>query len=121
MTKPEIICVGCPLGCRVTLTVGPDSHIESMVGNRCREGEKYVAAEFQNPARVFTATVLTEGDDRRLLPVKTDRPVPKSRLKELSRAVARMRIKPTVGMGQEIAHDILGTGANLVSTGTLSG
>ena len=76
MTKPEIICVGCPLGCRVTLTVGPDSHIESMVGNRCREGVKYVAAEFQNPARVFTATVLTESGDRCLLPVKTDRPVP---------------------------------------------
>jgi CxxC motif-containing protein len=120
MTQSEIICVGCPLGCRVILTVGPDSRIESMVGNRCREGEKYVATEFQNPARVFTATVLTEGGDRRLLPVKTDRPVPKSRLKELSRAVARMRIKPTVRMGQKIVHDILGTGANLVSTGTLS-
>ena len=121
MTQPEIICVICPLGCRVALTVGPDSRIENMVGNRCQEGEKYVAAEFQNPARVFTATVLTQGGDRRLLPVKTDRPVPKTRLKELSRAAALIRVKPTVGMGQEIAHDILGTGANLVSTGTLSG
>ena len=119
MPQPEIICVGCPLGCRVTLTVSPDFQIENIVGNQCREGIKYAAAEFQNPVRIFTATVLAEGSSRRLLPVKTDRPVPKTLLQELMRVVAHIRIKPPVEMGQEILHDILGTGANLIATGTL--
>ena len=119
MTQPEIICVGCPLGCRVTLTVSPDFHIEHMVGNRCREGKIYAAAEFQNPVRIFTATVLAKGSNRHLVPVKTDRPVPKTLLKELMRAVAHISLEPPVEMGQEIVHDILGTGANLVATGTL--
>jgi CxxC motif-containing protein len=119
MPQPEIICVGCPLGCRVTFMVGPDFHIKNMVGNRCREGVKYASAEFQNPVRIFTATVLTEGSSRRLLPVKTDRPVTKTLLKELMRVTARIRIKPPVEAGQEIVHDILGTGANLIATGTL--
>jgi CxxC motif-containing protein len=86
-----------------------------MAGNRCNEGKKYVAAEFQNPVRVFTSTVLTEGSHR-LLAVKTDRPVHKSQLREFARVVAQLKVKPPVEMGQEIVHDILGTGANLVST-----
>ena len=118
MPHAEITCTGCPLGCRVTLTVSPDGNIESLTGNQCKEGTKYVTAEFQNPVRVFTATVLTEGVSR-LLSVRTDKPVPKSRLRELMCAIAKVRVKPPVRMGQEIVHDILGTGANLVSTGTL--
>jgi CxxC motif-containing protein len=115
---PEIICIGCPLGCRVTLKIGPDSQIENMVGNRCKEGKKYVTAEFQSPVRFFTSTILVEGG-RRVLSVKTDMPVPKNQLKELARFVARIKVRPPVEMGQEIVHDILGKGANLVSTGTL--
>jgi CxxC motif-containing protein len=100
------------------LKIGPDFHIENITGNRCKEGKKYVAAEFRSPVRVFTSTVLTEGRNR-FLSVKTDRPVHKSQLKELARAVARIKARPPVEMGQEIVHDILGTGANLISTGTL--
>jgi CxxC motif-containing protein len=114
----EIICIGCPLGCRVMLKIGSDSQIENMVGNRCKEGKKYVSAEFQSPVRFFTSTILVEGS-RRLLSVRTDRPVPKNQLKDLARFVARIKVKPPVEMGQEIVHDILGKGANLVSTGTL--
>jgi CxxC motif-containing protein len=118
MSQSEIICIGCPMGCRVTLKIGPDFHIENIVGDRCKEGEKYVTAEFRNPVRIFTSTVLTEGSHR-LLSVKTDRPIHKSQLNALARAVARIKVKPPVEMGQEIVHNILGTGANLVSTGTL--
>jgi CxxC motif-containing protein len=118
MPQQEITCIGCPLGCRVTLRVGPDGDIENLNGNQCKEGKKYVTAEFQYPVRVFTATVLTEGSGR-LLSVRTDKPVSKSQLKELMRAIDKIRVKPPVKIGQEVVHDILGTGANLVSTGTL--
>jgi CxxC motif-containing protein len=115
---PEIICIGCPLGCRVMLKIGSDSQIENIVGNRCKEGKKYVTAEFQNPVRFFTSTILVEGS-RRLLSVRTSKPVPKNRLKDLARFVAQIKVKSPVEMGQEIVHDILGTGTNLMSTGTL--
>jgi CxxC motif-containing protein len=115
---PEIICIGCPLGCRVMLKIGSDSQIDSIVGNRCKEGKKYVTAEFRNPERVFTSTILAEGSHR-VLSVKTDMLVHKNQLEELARVVAHLKVKPPVEIGQEIVHDILGTGANLVSTGTL--
>ena len=115
---PEIMCIGCPLGCKVTLKISSGFQIESMVGNRCKEGKKYVTAEFRSPVRVFTSTILTESG-RRVLSVKTDRPVHKDQLKELARFIAHTKVKPPVEIGQEIIHDILETGANLVSTGTL--
>jgi CxxC motif-containing protein len=117
MPQAEIICTGCPLGCRVTLKVSPEGTIESLTGNQCKEGKKYVTAEFQNPVRVFTAAVLTDGGGR-LLSVRTDKPVPKNQFRELMRSIAKVRVKPPVKPGQEIVHDIMGTGSNLVSTGT---
>jgi len=35
------------------------------------------------------------------------------------RAISRIRVNPPVKVGQEIAHNILGTGANLISTGKI--
>ena len=119
MPKPEIICIGCPLGCRVTLKIGLDSAIEEFAGNQCREGKKYATAEFQNPVRVFTTTVLTEGGNRPLLPVRTDRPVPGFYLNELMHITAKIKVRLPIKIGQEIVYNILGTGANLRSTGTL--
>ncbi len=115
MMQPTIICVGCPFGCKVTLTISPDLQIEGMVGNRCGEGKKYITSEFRSPVRVFTSTVLIEGSYR-MLPVRTDRPVHKDRLKELSHVVAQLRVKPPIEMCQEIVHDILSTGVNLIAT-----
>jgi CxxC motif-containing protein len=119
MIQREIICTGCPLGCLVKLALDSDGKVESVSGNQCKKGEEYALAEFQHPLRVLTATVLTEGSQRRLLPVRTDKPVSKGKLKEIMRATAHIRVKPPVKIGQDIVHDIAGTGANLIATGSV--
>jgi len=118
MAEQEIICIGCPLGCRVTLKVGDKGELKGLVGHQCKEGKEYVIHEFEAPARVFTSTVLTEGGGR-LLPVRTDKPIPKSHVNEVMRAVAKVRVKPPVKTGQVIIPNILGTGADLLATGSL--
>ncbi|MDD5702869.1 MAG: DUF1667 domain-containing protein [Dehalococcoidales bacterium] len=119
MTQQEIVCIGCPLGCIVKINLESNGSISSFTGNQCKKGQEYAVAEFQNPARVLTATVLTEGGRRGLLPVKTDKAVSKEKLKAIMKVTAQIRVKPPVKMGQEIAHNVLGTGANLISTGRL--
>jgi len=113
--EQEIICIGCPLGCRVTVKADHSGSITDMTGNQCKEGKEYVTLEFRDPVRVLTATLLTEGT-RRLLSVRTDKPVYKSQLKEVMRAIAKVKITPPVKVGEVIIHNILGTGANLVAT-----
>ena len=118
MTEQVLICIGCPLGCHVTLKISNKGEIESMIGNQCKEGKDYVIAEFRAPVRVLTATVLTEGGGR-LLSVRTDKPVHKNELKEIMQALAKVKVGPPVKIGQVIIPNILGTGANLVATGNL--
>jgi len=114
MAETELICVGCPLGCCVTLLVSDKGEIESLTGHTCKEGKGYVIAEYRAPLRVFTATIRTTGG--RLLPVRTDKPVGKGRLQELMQALANVRLNLPVEKGEVIIHNFLGTGANLVAT-----
>ena len=120
MTQREVICIGCPLSCRVRLTVSPDGKIDKVSGNQCKKGQEYALAEFQHPLRVLTATVITQGSRRPLLAVRTDKAVPKEQLQEMMRATANLRVKPPIKAGQEIIHNILGTGANLIATSSLN-
>ena len=71
MPEQVIICTLCPQGCHVTLTVSDRGKIWNMTGNQCKEGKKYVTAEFKAPVRIFTAIVVTGGGVR-LLPVRRD-------------------------------------------------
>jgi CxxC motif-containing protein len=119
MAQREIVCIGCPLGCLVKLKLGPENNVLNMSGYQCKKGKEYALAEFQHPLRVLTTTVFIEGSRRSLLPVRTDKPVPREKLKDIMRITAQLRVKPPVAIGQGIVHDILGTGANLISTGRI--
>ena len=92
MIQREIICIGCPLGCHVMLTIDSDCNVESARGNQCKEGLKHAKAELQHPVRVLTATVLTEGSERRLLPVRTDKAVSKEKLNEIMQAIKKIKV-----------------------------
>ena len=71
----EIICIVCPLGCRIKIRV-KNKKIVSLEGNNCRRGRKYARQEFYNPQRVLTTTIKVKNSDLfPLLPVRTDKPI----------------------------------------------
>ncbi len=119
MAVERITCIGCPLGCQVTLETNDREEVVKISGHRCKQGRRYVLEEHRNPVRVFTSTVLTEGSSQPLLPVRTNRPIPKTRLKEAAKALARARAKPPIKAGQAIMTDLLGMGADVIATGDL--
>src|SRR5512135_131359 len=99
MPERSITCVGCPLGCQVSLKVGKEDTIESVVGNRCQKGRIIAIQEFKNPVRVLTTTVSVRGGRRRILPVRTDKPVSKGSLKGLMRLIAQVEVDTPVVSG----------------------
>lgn len=111
MTR-QMTCIICPRGC--TLQVEQEGERITVSGNACKRGEVYARAECTHPERTLTTTVATE--DGGVLPVKTNRPVPKETLfacmKEINRVVAPAHVQP----GDVLLHDLLGTGADLVAT-----
>jgi CxxC motif-containing protein len=117
--KHEIICIRCPQGCRAELNVDDEGNVLSVVNVDCKEGEEYAIAEYTSPVRVLTATVLSEGSPKKLLPVKTSKPIHKTRLIDCMHYISKIKVGPPIKMGQIIVPNILNLGANLVSTDEL--
>lgn len=117
--EQEVICIICPLACVVTVTFDDEGNVLGVANNMCKEGEKYAIAECRFPGRILTTTLLTEGSLRKLLPVKTNQPIPKERLTECMRSLSEIKVKPPIKMRQVIVPDIMGTGADLIATDEL--
>jgi CxxC motif-containing protein len=116
--ETRIICIMCPLACRVTVTID-DDNVVGTADSLCKRGEEYAVAECKFPGRVLTTTVLTEGSSRRLLPVRTAKPVPKDRLMEVMYSLSRTTVRPPILMGQVIVSNISKTGVDVVATDEL--
>jgi CxxC motif-containing protein len=119
MVEENIVCIGCPLGCRTTLRIDHYGDVVKITGYKCKEGRQYVVKEYRSPVRIFTATILTEKSTQPLLPVRTDKPILKSKLKEAVFALVRLKAKPPVRVGQVILPNILNTGADVIATDDL--
>lgn len=116
MAEKTITCITCPVGCDI-LVRGEGDVITHMEGNRCKRGEEYARNEFAHPVRILTTTVKLEGADSPLLPVRSDKPVPRDLLMPCMREIRNIRIQAPISRRHVIVPDILGTGANIVATG----
>ena len=128
----KLVCISCPLGCRLTVTWEDETDIE-VTGNKCAKGESYAQEEILAPKRVVTATVAVAGrasggrdaaggpsaSGPGRLPVKTSAPLLKEHIPDLLNELYRMEVKPPVGCGEVLLRDIAGTGVDLVATRTL--
>jgi len=114
-----IICVGCPLGCEITLTLNDNGEVSKVQGNSCKEGKAYALEEYLNPVRILTATVRTGNSSRPLLPVKTDKPILKSKLKQGMFALTKVKVNPPLKIGEIIIKNFLDTGADVVAVDDL--
>ena len=112
MTK-NITCTRCPMGC--TLTVTEKRGILPVPGQGCPRGEAYGRSEYTCPVRTLTTTVLVTGGAEPLLPVRTDRPIPKEKLFDCMEIVRSLRVAAPVSAGQVLLEDLAGTGANLIA------
>ncbi|MCD6427188.1 MAG: DUF1667 domain-containing protein, partial [Caldisericaceae bacterium] len=79
MEKKHFTCIVCPIGCEIDVKLN-NGKIISVSGNKCPRGKEFVLQEIKNPLRVLTTTVRIENGEYAMLPVRTDRPVPKSKI-----------------------------------------
>ena len=56
MKKKELICIGCPMGCSITVTMEKENIVE-IQGYTCPKGKAYAEKEVTNPTRIVTSTV----------------------------------------------------------------
>lgn len=110
----NLICIGCPMGCPLTVTL-EDSAVLSVEGYTCKRGDTYARHEVVNPTRVLTTTVPVSGGVKATVPVKTAGEVPKALLIDCVKALQTLTVPAPVAAGQVICADILGTGVDLIA------
>ena len=119
MTETELVCVVCPMGCRITVTLDGDN-IVSVTGNSCPRGKAYAEKECIRPERILTTTVKLEGGIHRVLPVITDKEIPLDKVFEAMELVRKVTVKAPVSEGQVIIENILDSGANVIASRSMA-
>ena len=112
MINKNLICIVCPMGCRLNVTGSLDDLKVS--GGKCPKGDKYAFDEITNPMRMVCTTVKIEGGIHPVIPVKTDNVIPDKYKLDVVRAVKDITLKSPVKMGDIIISDLFGTGVNIV-------
>lgn len=115
MMEKELICIGCPMGCRLTVQM-ENGAVLSVKGNTCRHGEEYGIKECTAPARTVTGTVAISGALLPVLPVRTRTEVPKSKVLEVAAAMGRITAEAPVSIGDTVCGNVAGTGVDLIAT-----
>lgn len=111
-------CICCPLGCMIEVAFDEDGAVAEVSGHTCKRGADYAAQEAVRPERMVTAVVPVAGC---LEPVslKTARPVPKDRVRDVLAAVAGLRLTAPVVAGDRLIDDVCRTGTAVVATKTV--
>lgn len=116
MEKRELVCVACPLGCGITVSIGDNGEVLEVTGNTCKRGDAYARNEVTAPARSLTTTVRVDGGKAYVVPVKSAGPVPKGMMFQCMEVINKASVKAPVKIGDVVIKDILGTGVDIVAT-----
>lgn len=109
----ELTCIVCPRGCQLKVELD-GKKIITVQGYTCKRGLAYAETECVAPMRTLTTTAPVEGGG--VVPVKTDKPIPKELLFDCMAAINKARVSSDAKLGDTVINDVLGTGARVITT-----
>ena len=113
-TNYEMVCVNCPKGCLLQANMS-NGNCE-VTGNECSRGYAYAIDELKRPKRILTTTARIKNQANLLLPVRTDKPVDREKMREIIILLNRKEISLPVKKGQRIVDNIPGIDANIIAS-----
>jgi len=115
----QFTCIECPKGCRLSVAIS-DGKVTEISGNKCPKGAIYARSEIENPMRSFTSSVLTQGLSLKMLSVRTDRPIPRSKIFGAMAEIKKIVVRQPVSAGDVIVENFFGLNVHLIATQTCS-
>ena len=112
MTK-ELTCIVCPKGCNIKVEI-KNGKVVNVEGNTCNRGYNYAVSEVTNPVRTVTSTIKLENGE--MVPVKTDKPIPKDLIFKCMEEINKKTVKSPIEIGQILIKNILDTDSNIAAT-----
>ena len=112
METKEMICIGCPLGCNLTVTIDNDDIKVS--GNNCPNGERYAKNEISNPVRIVTSTIDVINGDR--VSCKTKEAISKSKIFDCMKEIRKAKVSAPIKIGDVLIKNVANTGVVVIAT-----
>ncbi len=119
MERKELICIGCPLGCNLTVEMD-GGQVVSVNGNTCKRGDDYARKELTDPRRIVTSTVPVAGGNLPVVSVKTASDIPKGKILECLCALKGVTLTAPVQIGDVIVENVADTGVDVIATKSIS-
>ena len=119
MERKELICIGCPLGCNLTVEMD-GGQVVSVNGNTCKRGDDYARKELTYPRRIVTSTVPVAGGNLPVVSVKTASDIPKGKIRECLCALKGVTLTAPVQIGDVIVENVADTGVDVIATKSIS-
>ena len=115
MEKRELTCIGCPLGCSITVTL-ENGEIKDVTGYTCKRGHDYARKEVTNPTRIVTSTVCVSATGAAVVSCKTAQDIPKGKIFEIVVALRQVTAHAPVKIGDVLLSNAAGTGVDIIAT-----
>lgn len=115
MEEKNLICIGCPMGCPLTVVM-EQGQVIHVTGNTCKRGDIYARKEVTDPTRIVTTTVKVTGGTEAMVSVKTKTDIPKGKIVECVRALKDICVEAPVHIGDIILKNVAGTGVEIIAT-----
>jgi len=113
--KRKLICVSCPVGCELTVTLD-NGEIQEVEGNLCKLGVDYAHQEIFDPRRMVASTVKVKNGYHPLVPVYTEKPVPKPKIFDILAELRKVELDAPVKVNQVVIENVLDTGINIIAS-----
>lgn len=113
--KRELTCIGCPLGCALTVETDDGGEIH-VTGYTCARGKDYAIKEVTCPTRIVTSTVPVEGGVISRVSVKTEHDIPKDKIFDVMNEIRRTSVSAPVRIGDTVIADCARTGTAVIAT-----
>ena len=114
----NLTCIGCPMGCQLTVTLDDEGKFQSVTGNTCKTGKEYAINEVTDPKRMVTSVLLVEGAKEPLC-VKTQTAIPKALIFDCLKAIRQAKPALPIKIGDVIVPNVCETGVDVIATRNL--
>ena len=118
MERIELTCIGCPMGCLVTVERDGET-IVNVSGHTCPRGDIYARKEVTAPTRIVTSTIKVTGGSRERVACKTASDIPKEKIADVMSAVNAAVVTAPIHIGDILIPDAASTGVPIIATANI--
>lgn len=115
MEIKNLTCIGCPLGCQISVKL-EGGEILDITGYTCGRGKEYASAEVTSPVRMVTSTIKVNGGAAAVVSVKTASDIPKEKIFDVMAEIRSAQADAPVKAGDILISNAAQTGVNIIAT-----